>query len=90
MFIIMRGRLRVTMRLAHDDDTEEREIATLSQGAVVGEMSLLLRKPRGASVYVKSASATVAEIRYAKSAMCHPKKALYYPKKRPGDTRHAQ
>ena len=66
MFIIMRGRLRVTMRLASGETSEEREITTLSKGAVLGEMSLLLQKPRSASVRVKSGSATLAEIRYSK------------------------
>ena len=62
MFIVMKGRLGVTVRMGNEENAVVKELANLTKGAVLGEMSLLLGKPRSATVFVQSQSCTLAEI----------------------------
>ena len=85
MFIVVKGRLGVSMRVGDAEEAEEVEVATLTKGAVLGEMSLLLQKPRSATVVVKSRTCILAEIRYA--CIKSPSKVPYDTQKRPTNTR---
>eukprot|EP00292_Cryptomonas_paramecium_P007556 CAMPEP_0113687018 /NCGR_PEP_ID=MMETSP0038_2-20120614/15659_1 /TAXON_ID=2898 /ORGANISM="Cryptomonas paramecium" /LENGTH=533 /DNA_ID=CAMNT_0000607499 /DNA_START=105 /DNA_END=1703 /DNA_ORIENTATION=- /assembly_acc=CAM_ASM_000170 len=67
MFVIIEGNLSVVVTFGSGSATIQKEVAVLPAGSVMGEMSLVLGKPRSATCIVKSETASVAEI--AKSAM---------------------
>ena len=81
MFVVVKGRLGVSMRFGDAEEAEEMEVATLTKGAVLGEMSLLLQKPRSATVVVKSRTCVLAEIRYA--CVKSPSKVPYNTQRHP-------
>jgi CRP-like cAMP-binding protein len=57
LYIILRGRVRV--ELSHRDLLEPIEVAELEAGEVVGEMGMLDRQPRSASVIAVEETETV-------------------------------
>jgi len=62
MFIVVDGQLGVLVTFGSGPTAQKKEVATLPSGAVMGEMSLVLGKPRSATCVVKSATCDVAEI----------------------------
>jgi hypothetical protein len=62
LFVVLDGSLSVVMAFGAGAGATQREVAELRAGAVMGEMSLVLGKPRNATCVVKSDSASVAEV----------------------------
>ncbi len=67
MFLVIDGRLSVVVSFGTGAFATQKEVAQLCAGAVMGEMSLVLGKPRSATCVVASDTAAVAEI--ARSAI---------------------
>ena len=62
MFIVVEGQLSVIVAFGNGPSAQKKEVATLTSGAVMGEMSLVLSKPRNATCIVKGGKCDVAEI----------------------------
>mmetsp|Transcript_11974 Transcript_11974/g.27646 ORF Transcript_11974/g.27646 Transcript_11974/m.27646 type:complete len:589 (-) Transcript_11974:214-1980(-) len=62
MFIVVEGQLSVLVSFGSGSEAYRKEVAVLPSGAVMGEMSLVLGKPRSATCLVKSDTCSVAEI----------------------------
>ena len=67
MFIVIDGRLSVVVAHGAGALAAQREVAQLGAGSVMGEMSLVLGRPRSATCVVASDAAAVAEV--ARSAV---------------------